>query len=110
MPPLGGTPMPSELGYYSLIQYCPDAARLETVNVGLVVFNPSADYLGVRLAEDNDRIGRVFRGHQFRPWVLEAAKRALANRLQSSTYRPHTLEDFQHFIDSRGNELRLTSP
>jgi hypothetical protein len=100
--------MQAQSGYYSLIQYCPDAARLETVNVGLVVINPSVDYLGVRLAENNERIGRVFRGHAFRPWELEAAKRALANRLQSSMYRPHTLEEFQHFIDTRGNELRLT--
>ncbi len=102
--------MPSKAGYYSLIQYCPDAARIETVNVGLVVYNPSADYLRVRLAENNERIGRVFRRTDFRPWMLEAAKRALANRLQSTTYRPRTLEEFQHFIDTRGNELRLTPP
>lgn len=102
--------MPAQSGYYSLVQYCPDAARLETVNVGLVVFSPAADYLGIRLAENNERIGRVFRGHEFRPWVLEAAKRALANRLQSPAYRPRTLEEFQHFIDTRGNELILTAP
>ncbi len=102
--------MPSQSGYYSLIQYCPDAARLETVNVGLVVFNPTADYLGVRLAENTERIARVFRGYEVRPWELEAAKRALANRLQSPAYRPRTVDEFQQFIDSRGNELRMTPP
>src|SRR5436190_5271048 len=95
-------------GYYSLVQYCPDPSRLEAVNVGVVLFCPSLNYLDLRLAANNDRVARVFRNRQFRPWVLDSAKEALADRLRSESYRPRTIEDFQLFIDTRGNEVVLT--
>lgn len=95
-------------GYYSLVQYCPDASRLESVNVGVVLFCPKLNYLDVSLAKNDDRISRVFKGREFRPWTLESAKNALAERLRSESYRPRSLEEFQHFIDTRGNELVLT--
>jgi hypothetical protein len=43
-------------GYYSLIQYCPDAAREEAANVGVVLFCPEVDYLEARTVSGNDRI------------------------------------------------------
>jgi hypothetical protein len=100
----------AERGYYSLIQYCPDALRLEAVNVGLVLLCPALDYMDVGLTDDDDRIRRVFRSQQFRPRALAAAKRAIAERLRLPEYRPHTLEELQKFIDSRGNDLVLTPP
>jgi hypothetical protein len=102
--------MVAEPGYYSLIQYCPDASRLEAVNVGLVLLCPALDYVDVRLTEADDRIRRVFRSQEWRPRALAAAKQAIADRLRSTEYRPHTLEEFKRFIDSRGNDLVLTPP
>jgi hypothetical protein len=32
--------MPAHQGYFCLIQDCPDRARMEAVNVGLVLFLP----------------------------------------------------------------------
>jgi hypothetical protein len=90
------------------VQYCPDPSRLEEVNVGVVLFCPELSFLDLRLTKNNSRIARVFKGREFRPWTLDAAKNALAERLRSSSCRPRTAEEFQHFIDTRGNELVLT--
>src|SRR5437868_3939135 len=97
-------------GYYSLVQYCPDASRLEAVNVGLVLFSPEIAFLGVKLANNDDHIHRVFGREGFRPAGLLASKKALAARLKSERYRPRSLEEFQGFIDTRGNDLVLTPP
>jgi hypothetical protein len=97
-------------GYYSLVQYCPDPSRLESVNVGLVLFCPDMAFLDVQLARNDERIRRVFGSEGFRPASLDAAKQALAARLHSPTYRPRTLDEFRRFIDSRGNDLVLTPP
>src|SRR4051812_38482184 len=37
----GGTAM--SIGFYSVIQYCPDLARMEGVNIGLALFCPGQD-------------------------------------------------------------------
>jgi hypothetical protein len=100
--------MEPQRGYYSLVQFCPDASRLETVNVGVVLYCPGIAFLDVQLTTSDERVAQMFGSDAFRPASLEAAKRALASRLRSEKYRPRSLEDFQHFIDTRGNDLILT--
>lgn len=100
--------MKPQPGYYSLIQYCPDLSRLESVNVGLVLFAPTLKFPEVRLAERHDRLKRVF-GKAVRPRAIEAAKKAIRARLRSDD-RPRTLDEFKSFIDARGNDLLMTPP
>lgn len=52
--------MAAHQGYLCLIQYCLDRARMETVNVGLVIFCPALDLLEVRVTADDDRAARLF--------------------------------------------------
>jgi hypothetical protein len=68
-------------GYFCLIQYCPDLARQEAVNVGVLVFCPQSGFLEIKLTEDNDRVARLFGKHSFHPASLDAAKRGLVYRL-----------------------------
>jgi hypothetical protein len=42
--------------------------------------------------------------------LLDAVKRAVANRLRSADSRPRSLEELQHFVDTRGNDVILTPP
>src|SRR5262249_32235922 len=106
----GVHPMQPQLGYYSLIQSCPDAARLESLNVGVVLFCPDIGFLDVKLAEDDSHVRRVFGAERVRPRSLRAAKQALAARRTSPAYRPRSLEEFQQVIDTRANDLLLTPP
>ena len=78
--------LPMELtsmtGYYSLIQYCPDATRLEVVNVGLAVFRPDTRCLVARVSDDNSRVRRFF-GE--RDWEnFDSFKLGIVERLESS--------------------------
>jgi hypothetical protein len=47
-------------GYYSLVQFCPDSARAEAANVGVVVLCPDRHFIDCKFASSNDRVRRFF--------------------------------------------------
>ena len=97
-------------GYYSIMQYCPDASREEAANVGVALFCPEQRFLEVRIAEGNDRIARFFGRYSFDPSRVNNAKQAIANRLHRERDRFHTLEDWTQFVETRANDIVLTTP
>src|SRR5262245_52269084 len=60
----GTDAMKATTGYYSIIQYCPDQARHEVANVGVVLFCPELPFLKTRMAADTHRIKEVFPGRK----------------------------------------------
>jgi Protein of unknown function (DUF3037) len=97
-------------GYYSLIQYCPDLARLEAANIGVLLFRPEPHFIGTRTSSSNQRIRRFF-GSQDDDWdQINALKSAIEERLESEGHQFRTLEDLERFIATRGNEIQLTPP
>ena len=102
--------MKPKRGYYSLIQFCPDPSRLEAVNVGVVLLCPDADFLAARTSASNRRAEKlVGRGELDRP-ALNSAKHAIEHRLEvdRASFKSH--EDLQAFVNTRGNNLKLTTP
>jgi len=95
-------------GYYSLIQYCPDRSRMESANVGVVLFCPDLGFLEVKLAAGHDRLRRFFHRGSFAPEAIRAAKRAIANRFKVDRAAFGTLEDLDRFIATRANALGMT--
>ena len=93
-------------GYYSLLQFCPDDSRLETVNIGLVVFCPEIPRVLVRWASDISRRARKLVGTQ--DWaLLERQKLAIEARLRcADEFRSG--EAIRGFVDSRAGAVRLT--
>lgn len=102
--------MTTHRGYFSLIQYCPDASRLEAANVGVVLFCPELSFLEARTAHRNDRARRFFGSGTFNSQALRDAKRAIERRLAVERDYIRSLEQFEQFINTRANELKLTSP
>ena len=97
-------------GYYSLIQYCPDLARLEAVNVGVLLFRSEPHFIGARTSSSNQRIRRFF-GSEDCDWEqINALKAAVEERLEAEGEQFRTLEDLERFIATRGNEIQLTPP
>ena len=47
-------------GHYSIVQYCPDLARRETVNIGVVLLVPERAFLQTRMVADNERVRHFF--------------------------------------------------
>jgi hypothetical protein len=102
--------MNAKKGYYSLIQFCPDASRLEAVNVGVLLFCPEAEFIAARTARSNQRAAKLVGRSALNTASLNAAKRAIVRRLQTDREAFARFEDLQKFVDSRGNVLKLTPP
>lgn len=102
--------MESSKGYYSLIQYCPDLARLEAANVGVILFCPELGFIRAKIAQGNDRIRRFF-GSEDNDWTqINAIKNAIINRLEVTGKDFKTIDDLTTFISTRANEVQLTTP
>ncbi|MBN1579031.1 MAG: DUF3037 domain-containing protein [Chitinispirillaceae bacterium] len=96
-------------GYYSLVQFCPNPARAEVANIGVIVFCPDAKFLETRLVSGNDRIRRIF-GDGFDSNLIDGAKEALQARLIEEKSNFRTLDDLNKFIATRANDIRVTVP
>lgn len=102
--------MSPSLGYYSLIQYCPDLARLEAANVGVLLFCPERQFLKAMTARDNRRI-RHFFGAEGNDWArINSFKLGLVERLELERSNIHTLADLEHFIALRANAIQISPP
>ncbi len=97
-------------GYYSLIQFCPDQARLEAANVGVVLFCPELNALEVRIAGDNSRIQRFFGKRAFDWSRVNSYKQGIKERLEIEGKDFRNVEDLKAFGQRRGNSLQLTIP
>jgi hypothetical protein len=97
-------------GHYSIVQYCPDLARRETVNIGIVLLVPDRAFLQTRMVADNERVRHFFGITGDDAKRLSDFKKSFAARIEAERARVTTLEMFQKFIDTRGNQIQLTEP
>ena len=97
-------------GHYSIVQYCPDLTRLETVNIGVVLLVPDRSFLQTRMVLDNDRVKHFFGTKGDDAKMLTEFKKSFAARIVAEQGRIGSLESFQKFIDTRGNQIQLTKP
>lgn len=102
--------MPDIAAYYSVIQYCPDRYRAESVNVGVFLFCADPHFVGARMASSNKRVRKLFGPASISNIRLDAMKTALEHRLNHSADDFRTLDDVTNFVATRGNDLRLTPP
>ncbi len=97
-------------GYYSLIQYCPDATRLEAATVGVLLFCPERDFLKALTARDNRRIRKFF-GREGHDWQqINSFKLAIQERLEVERPSIQAVEDLEEFIALRANRFQITAP
>lgn len=98
------------LGYYAIIQYCPDLSRLETANVGVLLFCPETGFLKARTTRGNARIRRFF-GDAGRDWArINSFKLGIEQRIEGERGQIKTIEDLARFIDQRANSIQITPP
>lgn len=97
-------------GYYSLVQYCPDIARQEAANVGVVLFCPDCQFIRARVADTIGRIRRFFGqdGDGYRH--LQGMMQAVASRIEVERAQFRSLDDLRQFIATRANKIILTQP
>lgn len=103
--------MNARKGYYSLIQYCPDASRLEAANVGVLLFRPEPHFIGAKTIRSSDRIRRFF-GPDYDIDVpyLNLLKRGIEDAISIDGPDIRALDDLEAFIGGLANEVRITPP
>ena len=102
--------MPRHQGYYSLVQFCPDPARAEVANVGVLLFSPSDNFLKPKLSKSIQRVRTVFPQLDYDVHQIRSMIEWLDNRLAVERDRVRTKDDLRHFINTRFNDIRLTDP
>lgn len=96
------------LGFYSLIQYQPDAHREEGANVGVVLFTPGERAL-VRMATGYETVKRRFeKPKDMRRF--DAAIAALQARIEQDSATWESVDDLRRFSSKEVNSLVLTPP
>lgn len=99
---------PTLRGYYSLIPFCPDAARLEVANIGVALFCAQQEFFGVKLSSEHRRISQMF-GRWDRDLVrLRTSKDALEERLLDSKRSIRNIEDLDKLASLQVNQIRMT--
>ena len=74
-------------GHYSIVQYCPDLTRLETVNIGVVLLVPDRSFLQTRMVLDNDRVKHFFGTKGDDAKMLTEFKKSFAARIVAESVR-----------------------
>jgi hypothetical protein len=97
-------------GYFSLVQYCPDFARQEAANVGVVLFCPERQFIRAQTSKTIGRIRRFFGEDGDGYLHLLGMMEALSSRLDVEQSEFKTLEDLQQFIAKMANKIILTQP
>lgn len=100
----------STKGYYTIIQYIPDLERIEAVNIGVALFCPELPYFKARLSTNNKRVKSFFKIQGDHLEHFKAIKQAFKDRIEFEESRLQSWEDFQQFVNTRANNILLTSP
>ena len=98
------------LGYFCIIQYCPDLDRDECANVGVVILAPSLGALDIRLDMTLAAPARRFGRGTYDESRLLAAMKALAGRIWRESRTWTNGADLLAFSQMEGNNVRLSAP
>ena len=96
--------------FYSLVQYCPDRFRGETVNVGLILACENPLAMKVRMAREFSRLRAFFALSELDIDNLRCMLEGLESRIVSCVEGFQTMEDLGAFALTLANDLRLTEP
>jgi hypothetical protein len=98
-----------QTGYYSVIQFTPDRARMEAANIGVLLFVPGANYLKTRMSGNNDRIRRFFKDEAPGTKALNTLKRTMEKRLQVESPQLQEYAAVERFLRLFANEIVFTN-
>lgn len=102
--------MTRKQGYYSLVQFCPDPARAEVVNLGVLLFSPEHQFLEVSMSKTVRRVKSVFPQIEYDTDQIKTIISWLKKRLEVERARIRDKNDLNYFFQTRINDIRITEP
>ncbi len=100
--------MTAAKGYYALVQYRPDASRLEAANIGVILLSPEHRFLQARFAEGHERIRRFFGPRDW--YLVDMQRQAVEARLATDKDGLRTADDLREYAARLANEVLITEP
>ena len=100
--------MNKEIGFYSLIQYCPDVTVGEVANIGVLLFVPESGFVDVHVTPTNHRVARIFGGGVSKYDTLQRYKEGLAGWIKEESRKFSTLEWAKKFLTVNTNSIVFT--
>jgi len=100
--------MPKEIGYYSLIQYCPDITIGEVATIGVLLFVPDSGFVDVRVTPTNQRAAHIFGGGIHKYDRLQRYKEGLRGWVEADSRKFRTLEQAKSFLAVSANSITFT--
>lgn len=97
-------------GYFSLVQYCPDIARREAANIGVMLLCPETGFLSLKLKANNQRVRRFFGEEADNYKFLNQMKHSLASRIEVVRNDLLTVEGLESFISTWTSKVTITNP
>lgn len=97
-------------GWFSIVQFCPDPNRLESANIGVLLFCPALEFLDVRMTSDNHRITKFFGPLKSDRQIVDSFKKGLVERVQKEKEQIFDHEQLLDFVDRRANQIRISPP
>jgi len=101
--------MAKEIGYYSLVQYCPDEAVREVANIGILLFAPKSGFVDVRVTPTNQRVAQIFGGGIHKYDTLQRYKEGLSEWVKTEHRQFSTLESAKEFLAAVSNSITFTA-
>jgi len=95
----------NEIGYYSLIQYCPNEMVGEVANIGVLLFVPKTGFVDVRVTPTNQRIAHIFGGGIHKYDMLQRYKDGLAEWVRVEHRKFLSLETAKSFFAANSNTI-----
>jgi hypothetical protein len=102
--------MAANKGYYSLIQYCPDLGRRESVNIGVLLLCPELNFMKALTDPALKRLCSCFAATEAERRRVEELRASIQRRLRAEAAHIRGLDDLKSFVASRGNAIQLTEP
>jgi hypothetical protein len=102
--------MSASKGYFSLVQYCPDIARQEAANVGVLLFVPELGFIRAKMSDKVGRIRRFFGEEVDGYQHLLLMQKSIAQRVEIERLNFKTLHHLEQFVATRANRIVLTPP
>lgn len=97
-------------GFYSVLQYVPDAGRAEAANTGVLLFVPERRMVEVRASNSLERVRQFFRPGKMQLRRIELALESFKHRIELARGEWESEDDLAHFVAASANAIRLTPP
>jgi hypothetical protein len=95
-------------GYYTVIQYLPDRTLMEAVSIGILLFCPELNFIGMRTTRNNRRIERFIGRNVGVENFLQIYKDGLEHLFNEKFPHGFSFEEMQNYLRSFVNDIHFT--